>query len=410
MLVIWINSTYAAETSTWSNNTVVNTQTWAKLDSKTISWALSENSKNKVILDNQEINFKNKIKELESENSNLSWKLTTLESKNKEVTEEKEILSKQIETNKNVIEEYKKQVYLIEELKKQNLELNNVILAAKKIADKGKIIEILITALLVLLYILWNFFRHNYRKKLKDEYKKLESEHNPLSLQYYEKMQTINILFAAAWIVLFLWILIYYNRWFFGYLMLAFSAILIIMKEFILDIIWFFIIIFSRYRIWDYIQIMDKSWEVLLINLFNMVIIWKDELWEYNWETYTIPNYKALTEIISKKWDYENNIIRQTLIVHYRQDKFIVSIDEIIKSIQETLDKTLAKNTPKTVWYFKSFIGVKYKLEIDTDPMEFDRIHIRLRWLEDNKKAILTKTKVIKSIEKYKIIEVPEIK
>ncbi len=394
------------EKSLWiptpENNNKTTTTTVPVENKETINDTLETTTKNQEVLEVKESEFRDKITSLETANETLSEKLSTLETENSQEKKDKEALEKQIETNQKIIEEYKKQVYLIEELKNQNAELNKLVLAEKKEANTKKIIEIFITLILFWIYWILNIFRSKYKQKLKLQYRKLEDEHNPLSLEYYEKMQKLNILFAIWGIILTFWVLTYYNSGIIWYIMLAFSAIIVIMKEFILDIVWFFVLNFSRFKIWDYINFWDKSWDILLINLFNTVIIWKDQNWEYNWETYTIPNYKALTDVISKKWEYENTIIRQSLIVHYKAWIYNITLESFVKIIQETMEELIPRNTTKNVWNFRSFIWMKYKLDINSDIWDFDRININIRWLEVNRNSAKTKIKILQKLENYK--------
>ncbi|MDD4530503.1 MAG: mechanosensitive ion channel [Candidatus Gracilibacteria bacterium] len=376
-------------------------QSGTSVDPKALSGITSNIKDTKVILDKQESLLKNQINDLEKQNADLNVKIKTSQSESKEYLKLKDDLASEVEKNKEVINEYKKQVLLIEELKTQNQELSSQIEKSKLGMSKQEIISYFVVGFLILLYIGAFFLKNHIRKKLKTNYIKLENENNPLAFEYYEKMQVINIIYAIVGIGLFIGIIFYYNRGLFGYLLIAFGAIIVMLKDFILNFFGFLIILFSRYRVGDFIKIGNLAGEVIFIDMMHATIIGKSENGEYIGEVHKIPNNKFFTDIISKKGSYESAVFLQSLTIIYKKELYNISLDEFLEKIKGFLDKKIHKNTPTTVGYYKSFIGYKYKIDLQTDG-DPDKILIIIKWIQDNKDVTKYKTSVFDFVEEMK--------
>lgn len=121
----------------------------------------------------------------------------------------------------------------------------------------------------------------------------------------------------------------------------------------------------SEFRVWETIRIWEKrQGEIISIKPLYIWLSWKNDNGEHTGEFFLVPN-KLVRENAIIKVDLNKNAIKKVLLdLPFDSNTWDISYDEMLTVLEEFLQKLLATNTPTTVWFYKSYIWWKYKLDV----------------------------------------------
>ena len=273
--------------------------------------------------------------------------------------------------------------------------------------------------LYIVIFVFYNFFIYKlffYKKinKIKQEISKkyseeiledienLDSLDQDLYIEYYKEKNILKIIRFWVFFILFVSFIILKFPGIFNFLAIAIGAIIITMKEILLSFISFFYTS-THYKIWENIVTWDINntirWEIVYINMLNIGLIWKTESWEYNWEIYTIPNFKLLLENIRKEELGLNSFRKQEIKIYFTSSIFNMKFDNFISELKIFLDTELLRCNINTIWNYKTYLWYKYKIKFLYDK---EYLIIRISFIEKVKKWLFIKNKIISFIESKK--------
>lgn len=224
---------------------------------------------------------------------------------------------------------------------------------------------------------IWKIKNELNNKYSEEEIEELNNLEQDIYVEYYMKINKIHLIRLSILILLISSILIYKIPTLFSFFAIAVWAIIIAFKEMIISFFWFFYTS-TNYKIWDWLILDDWKirWEIFYINVLNVWLLWKDENWEHNWEFYTIPNFKFLTDYTKKEENSVHKFKKEEVHIYYSNTKYKdLKFKTFLINLKEYLDDKLDKKTIKTVWNYKTFIWYKYKLRFK---IEDEKIIIKI--------------------------------
>ncbi len=225
----------------------------------------------------------------------------------------------------------------------------------------------LFTALFV--GILIEFVSRRIKKRMKlsmfSEYENsIDPEHAEYYLSYYRKIQSIDIFRALSILIVLFIIFTFKTGGSINFLVVGLGALIVIMKEFILSVIAFFIII-RRYKIGDTLGINDIQGQIIYIRMLGVGILGKDNDGDNTGRMFVIPSYKFLMETIKKEDLHADSIRKELLKIPYNTWAFEPDFVTFIRSLENFLDHELKTLSKRNCGNYQTYIGHKYKMDID---------------------------------------------
>lgn len=224
-----------------------------------------------------------------------------------------------------------------------------------------------VIVLLVLFLIVQYIVSLYVKKRLANTYK-YTNQNDPNDewyIRYYQKLQ----LFEFVRLVFIVWSILYtlavYQSWFFSVFAVALWTIIITFQTMILSFgVYFYLV--SNYRAWDAIRVWNLwQWEIIYIKPFYMSISLKSDEWEHVWELLIIPNNQVRWQPITRVNLSLSAYTKQTIKVVYDMKTMDIWFDEFIRLLEQFLDSYLPKISRKAYKNFKTYHGLKYKLNYD---------------------------------------------
>lgn len=128
--------------------------------------------------------------------------------------------------------------------------------------------------------------------------------------------------------------------------------------------------------------------------MFSIGILGKDNDGDSTGKMYVVPSHRLITEPI-KKEDLHTNSIRKELIrIPFKNQDFTLSFEEFIDELNIHIGNFLPIMTRKNCGNYQTYIGHKYKMDIDylEDKCVIITIGIVGKWSQnvENKKKIIT--------------------
>jgi Mechanosensitive ion channel len=191
-----------------------------------------------------------------------------------------------------------------------------------------------------------------------------DPEHAEYYLSYYRKIQSLDIFRAISILVVLSIIFTFKTGGSVNFLLVGLGALIIILKEFILSVIAFFIII-RRYRIGDTIGIGDIQGQIIYIRMLGVGILGKDNDGDNTGRMFVIPSYRFLTETIKKEDLHTDSIRKELLRIPFRTDDFTIDFATFIRALETFLDNELNTLSKKNCGNYQAYIGHRYKMDID---------------------------------------------
>jgi len=225
------------------------------------------------------------------------------------------------------------------------------------------------------------------------------------SLAYYRKRQMLGILRAATYVAAILFAALLYDIQTFGFLALAFSALVIIQKENI-NSLFAYVFVLSNFHVGDDIRIGEWLGEIVRVTPLQTVLSGKEENGESNGQRIVIPNYKLVSEIVTEQELKSNTYRRIVVRALYEHGTFDVEFSVFVQRVRAFLDEFLPKRNLDQVGNFRSFAGAQYKLSFEYD--ENGRILVRIAFISRPHDVTGRREEIIKFVEEMRSKKKPK--
>ena len=262
-----------------------------------------------------------------------------------------------------------------------------------------------IIALLVLWSIISHFIKSALKKKYIDPYERSKNTQNKqFYIEYYRRSQYVNVFGVALVVILFFTYLLTKDKIVWTVLAVGIWAILITFQTFTVSFFTYFILV-RNYNVGDTVSVgaWKYQWEILYIKSLYMGISGKNDFGENTGEFYIIPNHQIWTNPVVKVDLSLDNVTKHSLTLVYDGTNFLLPFDEFIQELEAFLLGLMPIKAASQVSYFKSYIGVRYKIDFTYDKDGKPCIWIwfvakRSDWIRI-KKAILSFVEAKKSFD-----------
>lgn len=229
-----------------------------------------------------------------------------------------------------------------------------------------------------------------------------DQKHAEYYLSYYRKIQSIDVIRAFSVIAILFVIMTFKSGNSFNFLAVWLGALIITLKDFILSILAFFFVL-RQYHIGDTIGVGDMQGQIIYIRIFSIGILGKDNDGDNTGRMFVIPGHKLITESIRKEDLHANSIRKELLKIPYKTQEFTIEFETFIENLGRYLDEILSTLSKENCGNFQTYIGHKYKLDIDYLEEKCIIITVWLvgKW-EDN---VANKIKIVSFVEGYRKVK-----
>lgn len=226
-----------------------------------------------------------------------------------------------------------------------------------------------------------------------------DQKHAEYYLNYYRKIQIIDVIRALSVIAILFVIMTFKSGSSFSFLAVGLGALIITLKDFILSILAFFFVL-RQYHIWDTIGVGDMQGQIIYIRIFSIGILWKNEDGENTGRMFVIPGHKLITESIRKEDLNADSIRKEIIKIPYKTKDFVLEFSEFLTTLEKYLGDILPTLSKKNCGNFQTYIGYKYKLDIDylEDKCIIITVGVVGKW-ENN---VANKKKIIWYVESFR--------
>lgn len=217
---------------------------------------------------------------------------------------------------------------------------------------------------------------------------------------YYQRAQKIDFVRVMFWFLILSCVLYVTNSGFLTGIAIWIWAIIVTFWPFIVSVTYYFYLM-SEFRVGQTIKIGEKwQGEIISIKPLYLGLSGKNDNGEHTGEFFLIPN-KLVRESTIVRIDLQKKAIKKVLLdIVFISDKRPISYEQFLSTLKTFLHDLLTTNTPTTVGYFKSYIGYKYKMDVEYD--KEGRVVIHLWFLDTLTNQRKTKQKIIAFIESLK--------
>ncbi len=242
--------------------------------------------------------------------------------------------------------------------------LSSFFITLEKLWDKDALIISLVGGVIIV-EIVAIFIKRSIKRRIFATQKDTPDRENPeYYLEYYKKWQVIDIIRVAI-VVVALGVLIV-SRTSIGanFFIVVAGALIVTFRDFILSILAFFIIL-RRYKIGETVGIGDIQGQIISIRMFTIGLLGKDNDGDNTGRHFTIPWYKFLTETIRREELQVESIRKELVKIPYSHETYSIGFSEFITGLKAEIDTLLPIITKKNCGNFQTYIGYKYKMDID---------------------------------------------
>ncbi len=243
--------------------------------------------------------------------------------------------------------------------------MNTLLNSIEKLWDKDALFILLIGSI-ILIEIMAIFIKRYIKKQIFAIQKDLNSDNeNPeYYLEYYRKWQIIDIIRFSVFFVAIGTLIVTRTSIGASFFVVVAGALVITFRDFILSIVAFFIIL-RRYKIGETIGIGDIQWQIISIRMFTVWLLGKDNDGDNTGRHFTIPGYKFLTETIRREELQVESIRKELIRIPYSHESYSIGFNQFNKELKNLLNTILPMITKKNCGNFQTYIGYKYKLDVD---------------------------------------------
>lgn len=243
------------------------------------------------------------------------------------------------------------------------------------------------------------------KSRIKEKYilpfqKENDLENSEFYIEYYKKIQQINIYRTIFFFWIFIVILWHENIQAGSILAITTWALIVIFQSFLMSFVVYFLVM-SDYKIWDTVKIWeDVQWEIISIKPLYTNIVGKNETTEHNGKLYRVPNYQIRQSIITKV-DLSNDATTKIILtIRYDKAKYNCNLLELTTELNNYLDKIFDINTLETANNYKSYIWHKYK--INYEPRPDGDINILIWYIANNNQVWDINKDILWFVENFK--------
>ena len=99
--------------------------------------------------------------------------------------------------------------------------------------------------------------------------------------------------------------------------------------------------------------------------MFSIGIVGKDNDGDNTGRMFTIPSYRFIMEAIRNEDLHSNSIRKELLKIPFKTQDFTEDFAHFLSLLEEFLDKQLTTLSKKNCGNYQTYIGHKYKMDID---------------------------------------------
>lgn len=265
--------------------------------------------------------------------------------------------------------------------------------------------------IIILILLIWSSISHILKLRLRKKYiepyeRSWNIENKDFYVNYYKKLQYIDLFWALIWIILIFIYLLTKDKLVWTILAVWIGWLIITFQTFTVSLFTYFLLI-ANYKVWDTIKVNinwdTMQWQILYMKLLHIWLSWKNDFWENTWESFVIPNYQMWNNPIIKVDLSLDNYTKDSLTIIYDPKIFNKSFKDFSTNLKKLLDDIFPLRSASDVAYFKSYIWVKYKIDYKYD-IDW-KANIRIWFVEKRSKAKEVKENILSFVEDQKKTE-----
>lgn len=237
-------------------------------------------------------------------------------------------------------------------------------------------------------------YLRNLRMKFVAEQKDLTDEVliEKASIEYYRNKQAATMTRTFIYSVAILLGLLYYDVRAFSFFAIALGAIIMTIKETIISFFSYFHIL-QNYHIGDDLRVNGVRGEILNIRPTQTTLLGKEDDGEYNGKVTIVPNYHFTLQSVEKQEMKSHSYLMASVSIPFNTDGYKLSFKEFVNELKTFLDSMLPSRGMNTVGYYRSYSGVRYKINYTYDKDARVMIHVTFvskpRRISDRKEKII---------------------
>ncbi|MBX9809525.1 mechanosensitive ion channel family protein [Candidatus Gracilibacteria bacterium] len=232
-----------------------------------------------------------------------------------------------------------------------------------------------------------------------------DTENPEYYLEYYRKGQIIDIIRFAVLFVGLGTLIVTRTSIGANFFVIVAGALVITFRDFILSMVAFFIVL-RRYKIGETIGIGDIQGQIISIRMFTVGLLGKDNDGDNTGRHFTIPGHKFLTETIRREELQVESIRKELIRIPYSHESYSLNFADFNRELKNVLNTMLPMITKKNCGNFQTYIGYKYKLDIDY--YEDKCITITVGIIGKWRKNVERKEQIVEWTEQYRIQKPPK--
>ncbi len=226
-----------------------------------------------------------------------------------------------------------------------------------------------------------------------------ETQIEKLSIDYYSKKQraimTRTLVFTAAILLS----VLYYDIRAFSFFAVALGAVIMAFKETIVSMLSYFSIL-RTYHVGDDIRVNGVRGEILNIRPTQTTLIGKEDNGEYNGKITIIQNFHFSTMPIERQEMKSHSYLMASIEIPYDSNEYSDSFKDYIVKLKEFLDGLLPSRGMNSVGYYRSYSGVRYKINYTYD--KDARVIVHISFVSKPRRISDRKEKIISFVESCK--------
>ncbi len=226
-----------------------------------------------------------------------------------------------------------------------------------------------------------------------------EVEIENISIKYYSKKQRIVLTRSIIFLLAILISILYYDVKSFGFFAVALGAIIVAFKETIVSMFSYFTIL-RNYKIGDDIKVVGVRGEVLNIRPTYTTLLGKEEDGEYNGKITIIQNYQLIINPVERQEMKSHSYLMASISIPYDTEKYNIPFSDFIEKLKGFLDKMLPSRGMSNVGYYRSYAGMRYKLNYSYD--KDARVIIHISFVSKPRRITDRKEKIVSFVETCK--------
>lgn len=227
-----------------------------------------------------------------------------------------------------------------------------------------------------------------------------DPKHAEYYLEYYRKSQIVDVIRVLSIIIVIAFLFATKSSSGANFFVIAAGALIVVFKDFLLSILAFFFTL-PQYKIGDTIALNDIQGQIIFIRMFSIGLLGKDNDGDSTGRLFVIPSHRFLTEIIRKEDLHTNSIKKEILRVPFKQQDFSVDFATFLKELEWFLNTLLPLINRKNSGNFGTYIGHRYKIDIDyfEDKCIMISIGIVGKW----EQSVEYKRKITEFVEQFRV-------